>query len=60
MFLEFVKEDCGNCKRMDTLLYPAFDFEALLIAMVPVKVDLDSPLGKEFVHATASMRLRRS
>jgi hypothetical protein len=49
VFLEFVKEDCGNCKRMDALLYPAFDFEALLAAMVPVKVDLETPVGKEFV-----------
>jgi thioredoxin-related protein len=50
MFLEFVKEDCGNCKRMDALLYPAFDFEALLVGMVPVKVDLETPVGKEFVR----------
>jgi hypothetical protein len=48
VFLEFVKKDCGNCKRMDGLLYPAFDFEALLVPMVPVKVDLGSPVGKEF------------
>jgi thioredoxin-related protein len=50
VFLEFVKEDCGNCKRMDALLYPAFDFEALLTGMVPVKVDLETPVGKEFVQ----------
>jgi len=49
VFLEFVTKDCGNCKRMDGLLYPAFDFEALLVSMVPVKVDLESPVGKEFV-----------
>ncbi len=48
VFLEFVRKDCGNCKRMDSLLYPAFDLEALLVSMVPVKVDLDSPVGKEF------------
>ena len=48
VFLEFVKKECGNCKRMDGLLYPAFDFEALLVSMVPVKVDLESPVGKEF------------
>lgn len=48
VFLEFVKKECGNCKRMDGLIYPAFDFEALLIPMVPVKVDLESPIGKEF------------
>jgi hypothetical protein len=48
VFLEFVKQDCGNCERMDGLLYPAFDFEALLVSMVPIKVDLESPAGKEF------------
>jgi thioredoxin-related protein len=50
VFLEFVKEDCGNCKRMEALLYPAFDFEALLVGMVPVKVDLETPVGTEFVR----------
>ena len=50
VFLEFFKEDCGNCKRMEALLYPAFDFEALLVSMVPVKIDPDTPLGKEFVQ----------
>jgi thiol-disulfide isomerase/thioredoxin len=50
VFLEFGKEDCGNCKRMDALLYPAFDFEALLISMVPVKIDPDTPLGREFLQ----------
>ena len=48
VFLEFTKKECGNCKRMDGLIYPAFDFEALLVPMVPVKVDLESPIGKEF------------
>src|SRR5262249_14991224 len=37
---------CGNCQRMDQLLYPAFDFEALLIPMVPVKLRIDSAEGK--------------
>ncbi len=46
VFIEFGQEGCGNCHRMDTLLYPAFDFEALLIGMVPVKLDLDSPDGR--------------
>jgi tetratricopeptide (TPR) repeat protein len=50
VFLEFVQRECGNCRRMDALLYPAFDFEALLVSMVPVKVDLESPLGKEFAR----------
>ncbi len=48
VFFEFVKKECGNCQRMDGLLYPAFDFEALLVPMVPVKVSFDSPSGKEF------------
>src|SRR6185503_16623234 len=48
VFLEFTKKECGNCKRMDGLIYPAFDFEALLVPMVPVKVDLESPIGQEF------------
>ncbi len=39
--------ECGHCQRMDTLLYPAFDFEAILISMVPVKVALDSVEGLE-------------
>lgn len=47
VFIEFESPECGNCKRMDGLLYPAFDFEALLIGMVPVKVDLESLEGKE-------------
>jgi hypothetical protein len=48
VFFEFVKKGCGNCQRMDALLYPAFDFEALLVPMVPVKVSIESPPGKEF------------
>ncbi|HEX9304303.1 MAG TPA: hypothetical protein VGA31_07630 [Thermoanaerobaculia bacterium] len=47
VFFEFVKKECGNCQRMDGLLYPAFDFEALLVPMVPVKVSLELPLGKD-------------
>ncbi len=47
VFIEFESPECGNCKRMDGLLYPAFDFEALLIGMVPVKLDLESPEGRE-------------
>jgi thioredoxin-related protein len=50
VFLEFGKADCGNCDRMDGLLYPAFDFEALLVSMVPIKVDLESSAGKEFAE----------
>ena len=48
VYLEFDRPECGQCQRMDALLYPAFDFEALLINMVPVKLSLDSGEGKEF------------
>ena len=48
VFVEFEGgEECGNCQRMKTLLYPAFDFEALLIGMVPVRVDLESAAAHE-------------
>ncbi len=50
IFYEFDQRQCGNCIRMDTLLYPAFDFEALLIPMVPVKVSRESPEGKELAR----------
>jgi thioredoxin-related protein len=50
LFVEFDKQGCGHCQRMDILLYPAFDFEALLIPMVPVKVSLDSNEGKELAR----------
>jgi hypothetical protein len=46
VFVEFGQENCGNCRRMDALLYPAFDFEALLVGMVPVKLGLDEPEGQ--------------
>jgi hypothetical protein len=46
IFVEFDRRGCGNCQRMDQLLYPAFDFEALLVPMVPMKVDLDSAEGQ--------------
>jgi hypothetical protein len=46
VFFEFTKAECGNCKRMDSLLYPAFDFEALLASSIPVKIDIESPEGK--------------
>jgi thioredoxin-related protein len=47
VFIEFDAKECGNCQRMDQLLYPAFDFEALLIPMVPVKVSLETSEGRE-------------
>jgi len=46
VFQEFTAQGCGQCRRMEQLLYPAFDFEALLIGMVPVQVDFESPEGK--------------
>jgi hypothetical protein len=46
VFYEFDQAKCGKCQRMDQLLYPAFEFEALLIPMVPVKVMIDSGDGK--------------
>lgn len=46
VFVEFGQKACGNCQRMDTLLYNAFEFEALLVPMVPVKVDIDLPDGQ--------------
>ncbi len=52
VFVQFDRagRECGNCRRMEALLYPAFDFEALLIPMVPVKVQLDSAEGKELAR----------
>lgn len=47
VYYEFESPKCGDCRRMQALQYPAFDFEALLIGMVPVKLQLDSPEGKE-------------
>jgi thioredoxin-related protein len=46
VYFEFTKDECGNCDRMDGLLYPAFDFEALLATSVPLKLDIGSPEGK--------------
>ena len=50
LFVEFDSLDCGNCKRMDNLLYRAFDFEALLIPMVPVKLLIDSGEGRDLAR----------
>jgi tetratricopeptide (TPR) repeat protein len=49
VFIQFDREGrvCGLCRRMEGLLYPAMDFEALLLSMVPVKVQMDSPEGRE-------------
>ncbi len=50
VYTEFDSESCGDCRRMQSLLYPAFDFEALLTGMVPVKVRNDSPDGKALME----------
>lgn len=50
VYVEFDRPECGACSRMDALLYPAFDFEALLIPMVPIKLSLDSGEGRELGH----------
>jgi thiol-disulfide isomerase/thioredoxin len=47
VFIEFDTPDCGHCQRMDSLLYPAMDFEALLLRMVPVKIFLQGAEGRE-------------
>lgn len=48
VFFEFTKKECGNCERMDNLLYPSADLVAMLASMVPVKVDLESLNGRDF------------
>ena len=50
VYYEFDSAGCGNCRRMQSLLYPAFDFEALLIGMVPVQVDIASEEGKRLAE----------
>jgi tetratricopeptide (TPR) repeat protein len=42
VFYEFDAPNCSACQRMQGLLYPAFDFEALLVGMIPVKLELGS------------------
>ena len=50
VYIEFDAPECGQCRRMDALLYPAFQFEAVLLPMVPVKTSLDSPEGRELAR----------
>jgi hypothetical protein len=50
VYVEFDQAHCGNCQRMDQLLYPALEFEGLLASMIPVKVALDSPEGKKIAE----------
>ena len=50
VYYEFESPRCDACRRMQALLYPAFDFEALLVGMVPVKIALDSENGKRLAE----------
>jgi hypothetical protein len=50
LFIEFDSAGCRDCQRMDNLLYRAFDFEALLVPMVPVKVTMESAEGAELAN----------
>ncbi|MCA1581202.1 MAG: thioredoxin fold domain-containing protein [Acidobacteria bacterium] len=50
VYVEFDEPECGQCRRMDALLYPAFQFEAVLLPMVPVKISLSSPEGRELAR----------
>ena len=43
VYYEFESQGCDDCRRMQKLLYPAFDFEALLVGMVPVRVHYGAP-----------------
>ena len=54
VFFEFTKQECGNCQRMDSLIYPAFDLEALLVSSIPIKIDLEAPEGRA-IAATYSI-----
>jgi thioredoxin-like negative regulator of GroEL len=47
VYVEFESPNCGQCRRMDALLYPALDFEQLMAGMVPVKIDLGAPMAAE-------------
>jgi thiol-disulfide isomerase/thioredoxin len=50
VYVEFEQQDCGNCRRMDALLYNALEFENLLVPMVPVKIDLGSVEGRQLAE----------
>ncbi|MGH9440686.1 MAG: hypothetical protein ACRD16_00260 [Thermoanaerobaculia bacterium] len=47
VFVEFAQKGCGNCFRMDGLLYPAVNFEMALLRMVPVKLDFSLAESKK-------------
>jgi tetratricopeptide (TPR) repeat protein len=50
VYYEFSGPDCDDCIRMQSLLYPAFDFEALLLGMVPVQLEPSSEDGKKLAE----------
>ena len=50
VYHELTSKACGDCARMQALLYPAFDFEALLVGMVPVLVDMNTPDGQRLAE----------
>jgi len=50
VYAEFFEQGCGNCIRMQTLLYPAVNFEMMLLRMVPVRIDRLSPEGTELAE----------
>jgi hypothetical protein len=45
VYVEFSEKQCGNCNRMHALMYPAVNFEMMLLRMVPVIVDRASADG---------------
>jgi tetratricopeptide (TPR) repeat protein len=47
VYVEFFKDECGNCHRMHQLLYPAVEFEMTLLRMVPVQLHLASKEATE-------------
>jgi thioredoxin-like negative regulator of GroEL len=47
VYVEFEKTNCGHCRRMNTLLYPALDFEQLMAYMAPVKLNIEQPATGE-------------
>jgi len=40
VFVEFDGPSCGNCSRMDALLYPATQFALTIVRTVPVKLEI--------------------
>jgi len=45
VYVEFSDKQCGNCTRMHALMYPAVNFEMMLLRMVPVVVDRAGTVG---------------